>query len=314
MPPAASISARMWVETQHLRQGLKEALSLILFASWKVNIPRFLSLLGQERRRWWQSAVSLAFYICLLLQMVLSLLFWNHSDHSSGSFLCLQAPLTCLGLEAIVNNSPVKTPRQGPFGEASANTQSWRHREWLLWAPPTTGTPADNSSPRRSKFESRGCYFCWKKSLHLSLVARFSFPWFQPPLGSACSGAGYSKWTPTLFLNDKGVPKGKVFLAPFQVPTLKVFVHGKGSWREKEKEREGGRRGKKKKANIQNSRKSRPCCAELLQLFLFLLARSSGFTFSATAVHMSRKASSMAGLHRGGRGRTEKGQTGEGQE
>lgn len=247
MPPAASISARMWVETQHLRQGLKEALSLILFASWKVNIPRFLSLLGQERRRWWQSAVSLAFYICLLLQMVLSLLFWNHSDHSSGSFLCLQAPLTCLGLEAIVNNSPVKTPRQGPFGEASANTQSWRHREWLLWAPPTTGTPADNSSPRRSKFESRGCYFCWKKSLHLSLVARFSFPWFQPPLGSACSGAGYSKWTPTLFLNDKGVPKGKVFLAPFQVPTLKVFVHGKGSWREKEKEREGGRRGKKKK-------------------------------------------------------------------
>ena len=105
-----------------------------------------------------------------------------------------------------------------------------------------------------------------------------------------------------------------MFLAPFQVPTLKVFVHGKGSWREKEKEREGGRRGKKKKANIQNSRKSRPCCAELLQLFLFLLARSSGFTFSATAVHMSRKASSMAGLHRGGRGGKEKGRTGEGRE
>lgn len=83
--------------------------------------------------------------------------------------------------------------------------------------------------------------------------------------------------------------------------------------RKKKREREGGEE-KKKKANIQNSRKSRPCCAELLQLFLFLLARSSGFTFSATAVHMSRKASSMAGLHRGGRGRTEKGQTGEGQE
>lgn len=37
-----------------------------------------------------------------------------------------------------------------------------------------------------------------------------------------------------------------MFLAPFQVPTLKVFVHGKGSWREKEKEREGGEEKKKK--------------------------------------------------------------------
>lgn len=50
--------------------------------------------------------------------------------------------------------------------------------------------------------------------------------------------------------------------------------------------------GAKKK--IQNSRKSRPCCAKLLQLFLFLLAVSFGFIFSATVVHMSRKAYSRA--------------------
>lgn len=72
---------------------------------------------------------------------------------------------------------------------------------------------------------------------------------------------------------------------------------------EREREKKGEReRGRKKEANIQNSRKSRPCCAKLLQLFLFLLACSFGFTFSATAVHMSRKASSMAGQHGGGRG------------
>lgn len=101
-------------------------------------------------------------------------------------------------------------------------------------------------------------------------------------------------------MNYKVVQKGKVFLALFQALTQKVVYVAKGAG---ERKREKGReRGRKKEANIQNSRKSRPCCAKLLQLFLFLLACSFGFTFSATAVHMSRKASSMAGQHGGGRG------------
>lgn len=90
----------------------------------------------------------------------------------------------------------------------------------------------------------------------------------------------------------KGFNKGKLFLALVQALTLKVLHMEKGVG-EREAERE-------KEREIQNSRKSRPCCAKLLQLFLFLLAVSFGFTFSATAVHMSRKAYSMAKLHGGG--------------
>lgn len=78
-------------------------------------------------------------------------------------------------------------------------------------------------------------------------------------------------------------------------------MYGKGDWREREKKKE--REGGKKKRQTQNSRKSRPCCAKLLQLFLFLLAHSFGFTFSATVVHMSRKAiqhGRVAGGLRGG--------------
>lgn len=102
--------------------------------------------------------------------------------------------------------------------------------------------------------------------------------------------------------------KEKVFLAPFQAPALKVLYYEKWSWREKE------RRSKQKEAKIQNSRKSRSCCAKLLQLFLFLLAVSFGFTFSATVVHMGRKAYSTAQPHHGGRTEDQSKEGGEGRE
>lgn len=95
------------------------------------------------------------------------------------------------------------------------------------------------------------------------------------------------------FCITKDMQKKEVFLAPFQAPTLKLLYMDKGAEERK----------RKKGAKVQNSRKSRPCCAKLLQLFLFLLAVSFGFIFSATAVHMSRKAHSMTELHRGGGGR-----------
>lgn len=67
-------------------------------------------------------------------------------------------------------------------------------------------------------------------------------------------------------------------------PSAEGVPYEKWSWRERE------RGSEQKEAKIQNSRKSRSCCAKLSQLFLFLLAVSFGFTFSATAVHMGRKA------------------------
>lgn len=115
--------------------------------------------------------------------------------------------------------------------------------------------------------KNRLCTCLWWQDSQLMLLAS----------GSACFGAGYSKWTPTLFRNHRAVQKGKEFLIPFQAPTLKVVCMEKRTEereREKKKEREGG----KKKRQTQNSRKSRPCCAKLLQLFLFLLAHSFGFT------------------------------------
>lgn len=72
------------------------------------------------------------------------------------------------------------------------------------------------------------------------------------------------------------------------------------------------KRSKQKEAKTQNSRKSRSCCAELLQLFLFLLAVSFGFTFSATGVHMGRKAYRMAQLCHGGRTEDRAGKGGRG--
>lgn len=104
---------------------------------------------------------------------------------------------------------------------------------------------ADSSSLRRSKFESQLCYFCWKKKIFAPVFGGRilnSFPWFQPPLGSACFGAGCSKWTPTFFLNYKVVQKGKVSLALFQALTQKVVYVAKGAGerkREKGREREG---------------------------------------------------------------------------
>lgn len=90
----------------------------------------------------------------------------------------------------------------------------------------TAGTPAGNSSARRSQFESWVYYFCFwgkKKSLHLPLVLILgSVPLLQPPLGSACLRAGDSKGT--LFLHYRGLQKQRVCLCSISGPNTEGVV------------------------------------------------------------------------------------------
>lgn len=175
--------------------------------------------------------------------------------------------------EVAVNNSPVKSSRQVPFGEANANTEL-KYIGWLLWAPLTRGTAA--SSPRKSKFESWGYCFCKKKKIFAPVFGGKilnSFPTFQSALGSAYFGADYLKWTPTLFLK-----KEKVFIAPFKAPILKLLHmekeagererHTHTRVRETEREREG----QKYKTQGNQDHAVQNCYSCFCFYWLFLLA------------------------------------------